>query len=60
MENIKDAILNANDILKLTGIIQEVENNSIGLRSRKDGDLGQISLEEFVEKIKKEINNYEK
>ncbi|KEI95746.1 threonyl-tRNA synthetase [Clostridium botulinum A2B7 92] len=35
---------------------KEVEAGKVAVRSRKDGDLGAISLEEFIEKIKNEIN----
>ena len=29
---------------------KEVESNSVGVRSRTDGDLGAMKLDEFVEK----------
>jgi len=34
---------------------REVEEGNVSLRSRKDGDLGPISLDNFIEKILKEI-----
>jgi threonyl-tRNA synthetase len=34
---------------------KEMENNSLGVRSRKDGELGEIAVGEFVEKVVKEI-----
>ncbi|MFV3011944.1 threonine--tRNA ligase [Clostridium botulinum] len=34
---------------------KEMEAGKVAVRSRKDGDLGAISLEEFIEKIKNEI-----
>ncbi|MBN3399366.1 threonine--tRNA ligase [Clostridium botulinum] len=34
---------------------KEVQAGKVAVRSRKDGDLGAISLEEFIEKIKNEI-----
>ena len=37
---------------------KEVENNTISVRNRKDGDLGQISKEEFINKILKEVEEY--
>ena len=37
---------------------KELENNTIGVRSRNDGELGQMSLDEFIKKIKYEIDNY--
>ena len=39
---------------------KEVEANAVGVRSRKDGDIGQMSVEEFVQKIKDEIKNFGK
>ena len=37
---------------------KEVEANAVGVRARKDGDIGQMSVEQFVEKIKNEIKNF--
>ena len=37
---------------------KEIEANAVGLRSRKDGDLGQVSVDEFILKIKEEIKSY--
>ena len=34
---------------------KEVDSNSVGVRSSKDGDLGAMSFEEFMEKLKKEM-----
>ncbi len=34
---------------------KEVENNSLGVRSRSNGDIGQMSIEEFLDKINQEI-----
>ena len=39
---------------------KEVEANAVGVRSRKDGDIGQMSVEEFVQKIQDEIKNFGK
>ena len=36
---------------------KEVESKSVGVRSRKDGDIGAMEADEFVNKIKEEINN---
>lgn len=36
---------------------KEVEENKVGVRERKAGDLGQMDLNEFIEKIKKEIQD---
>ena len=38
---------------------KEIEANAVGLRSRKDGDLGQMGVQEFVAKIREEIKNYD-
>ena len=37
---------------------KEVEANAVGLRSRKEGDIGQMPLDAFIEKIQKEIKEY--
>ena len=33
---------------------KEVKDNTVSVRDRKEGDLGAISIEEFISKIKKE------
>ncbi len=35
---------------------KEIEANSVGVRSRKDGDIGAIGIDEFIAKIKEEID----
>lgn len=37
---------------------KEVEANAVGVRSRKDGDIGQMNVEDFVQKIKEEIKKF--
>ena len=37
---------------------KEMEENAVGVRSHKDGDIGAMSLEDFKAKIKYEIDNY--
>ncbi len=37
---------------------KEVEAESLGVRSRKEGDMGAMKMTEFIEKIKDEIENY--
>lgn len=37
---------------------KEVEANAVGVRSRKDGDIGQMSQDEFIAKIQKEIETF--
>lgn len=37
---------------------KEVENNSVGVRSRKEGDIGSMEINEFIEKIQDEVKNY--
>ncbi len=39
---------------------KEVGEGLASVRSRKDGDIGQMSVEEFKNKIKEEIENFEK
>lgn len=35
---------------------KEVESNAVGVRARKEGDIGQMPVKEFISKIKKEID----
>lgn len=37
---------------------KEVEANAVGVRSRKEGDLGQMKINEFVSKIFEEVKKY--
>ena len=37
---------------------KEIEANTVGVRSRKDGDIGQMDLNEFADKIAEEVKNY--
>ena len=39
---------------------KEKEANAVGVRSRKEGDIGAQKLEEFISNIKEEIKNYRK
>ena len=39
---------------------KEVEANAVGVRSRKDGDIGQMSQEDFIKKIKHEVETFAK
>ncbi|MBR6034201.1 MAG: threonine--tRNA ligase [Clostridia bacterium] len=39
---------------------KEVEANAVGVRSRVDGDIGQMSIENFVKKILEEVKDYSK
>lgn len=39
---------------------KEVESKNVGVRSRKDGDIGAMEIGEFIEKIKDEIRKYVK
>ena len=38
---------------------KEMEANTVGIRSRKDGDIGQMKLDEFISKIKEEEQKFE-
>lgn len=37
---------------------KEVEANAVGVRSRSDGDIGVMGLNDFILKIKKEVEEY--
>ena len=37
---------------------KEIENNAVGVRSRKDGDIGQMQLQEFIDKANEEIKSF--
>jgi threonyl-tRNA synthetase len=37
---------------------KEVETNTVGLRSRQEGDLGSISIDDFIKKIVSEIKDF--
>ena len=39
---------------------KEVEAKAVGVRSRKDGDIGQMSTEDFINKIKEEERTFAK
>ena len=37
---------------------KEIEANAVGVRTRKDGDIGQIPVDEFIGKVKEEIKTH--
>ena len=37
---------------------KELKDNVISVRSRKDGDIGQMSLDKFIEKVEDEVKNF--
>lgn len=37
---------------------KEIEENSVGVRARNEGDIGQMPVEEFIQHIENEIRNY--
>ena len=39
---------------------KEIEEKAVGVRSRADGDIGQMKVEDFINKIQQEIKNYTK
>ena len=39
---------------------KEIESNSVGVRSRKDGDIGSMKFDDFYNKIKEEIETFKK
>ena len=38
---------------------KEIEANAVGLRTRKDGDIGQMSVSDFANKIKNDVENFQ-
>jgi threonyl-tRNA synthetase len=53
---IREAQLEKIPYMLITGD-KEVENNAIAIRSRKEGDLGQRAVDDFIERITEEIDN---
>lgn len=39
---------------------KEIEQNTVGVRSRVDGDIGAVKLQEFVNRVSEEVKNYVK
>ncbi|MGN1310887.1 MAG: threonine--tRNA ligase [Clostridia bacterium] len=39
---------------------KEIEAKAVGVRSRKEGDIGQMKVEDFINKIQEEIKNFER
>jgi threonyl-tRNA synthetase len=37
---------------------KEVESNSVGVRARKEGDIGGMPINEFISKVKSEVENF--
>ncbi len=37
---------------------KEIEANAVGVRSRKEGDIGSLNVDEFIKKLQDEIKNY--
>ena len=37
---------------------KEVEAKKVGVRNRKEGDIGQMEIDQFIEKIKKEVKEF--
>ena len=55
---IREAQVNKTPYMIVVGD-KEAESNTVGVRHRKEGDLGAMSLEDFISKAKKQIENYE-
>jgi len=55
-KKIREAEMQKNPYLLVVGD-KEIESNTVGVRERGKGDLGAMSIESFVEKIKEEIIN---
>ena len=45
------------ELLKIISV-EEIQNNEVGVRSRKDGDIGAMKIEDFAKKIEEEIKNF--
>ena len=56
---IREAQLSKTPYMLIVGD-KEKEANAVGVRSRKEGDIGAQKLEEFISNIKEEIKNYGK
>lgn len=54
---IREAQLNKVPYMLVIGD-KEIEMNSVGVRSRKDGDIGAMGVEKFKTKVKEEIENF--
>ena len=37
---------------------KEIEASAVGVRARKEGDIGQMSVENFISHIQNEVKNY--
>ena len=38
---------------------KEIQSKSVGVRSRSDGDIGAMSVEDFINKLKREVENFQ-
>ena len=56
---IREAQLSKTPYMLIVGD-KEKEANAVGVRSRKEGDIGAQKLEEFISNMKEEIKNYRK
>ena len=56
---IREAQLSKTPYMLIVGD-KEKESNSVGVRSRKEGDIGAQKLEDFILKIKEEVKTYVK
>ena len=54
---IREAQLNKIPYMLILGD-KEVEANAVGVRSRQDGDIGQMSIADFINKIQEEVKNF--
>ena len=58
IEDYRKDILELKDKKQCPSCNKEIEVNAVGVRTRKDGDIGQMKVEEFISKIEEEIKNY--
>ena len=36
---------------------KDIENNTVSIRDRRDGDIGSMAIEEFIAKVTEEVKN---
>jgi threonyl-tRNA synthetase len=57
-KRIRNAELNKTPYILVIGE-REAENSTVAVRKRKEGDLGSMPLDDFVNKVKLQITSYE-
>ncbi len=39
---------------------KEIESNAVGVRARKEGDIGAMAIDDFIKRVKEEVNHFVK